>query len=150
MQLQSMDSECGIRITIEEGVFDLNGNTLSVNGTSGTLPVQDGGTLQLQGGETLTANASNPSFATGATVKYTGTVGPYTLKDYTYQHLTISGSGATFNMGVNEVLGGNLTVTAGTLDVNDLTLAVNGNTTINGGTLKTGTNIVTLGTQELT
>ncbi|MCK5161774.1 MAG: DUF2341 domain-containing protein, partial [Candidatus Aureabacteria bacterium] len=38
-----------------------------------------------------------------------------------------------------------IAVTGGTLDANDQTLSINGNTTINGGTLKTGTGVVTFG-----
>jgi hypothetical protein len=99
-----------------EGTFDINGNALTVNGSSGTLIAQDGGNLQLHGDETITANASNPQFQSGSIVTYDGTSGPYTLKDYTYSNLTINGSGATFNLpGTKSV--NNLTITAGTLDV---------------------------------
>lgn len=134
-------------LTIQEGTFDLSGYTLIVQG-AGTekLVVETGGNLQLQGGETITGDsASYPQLDSGSTVTYDGTVGPYTLKNYTYHHLTINGAGATFSPADNEVLGGDLTVTAGTFDINDLTLAINGNTLINGGTVKSGTNTVTFG-----
>lgn len=134
-------------LTIQEGTFDLNGFALSVTaGATEKIVVETGGNLQLQGGETITGDsASYPQLDSGSTVTYDGTVGSYTLKNYTYHHLTINGSGATFNPAANEILGGNLTVTAGILDVNDLTLAINGNTVINGGTMKSGTNTITFG-----
>ncbi len=142
----TMDAS-GQDLIIQEGTFDLSGFALSVtsSGTE-TIIIETGGNLQLQGGETITGDsASYPQLDSGSTVTYDGTVGPYTLKNYTYHHLTINGSGATFSPAANEVLGGNLTVTAGTFDVNDLTLAINGNTVINGGTMKSGTNTVTFG-----
>jgi len=52
-------------------------------------------------------------------------------------------------MGAGETLGGNLTVWAGTFDVNDQTLNINGTTTVNGSAvsavMKTGTGVVTFG-----
>ncbi len=134
-------------LIIQEGTFDLSGFALSVTAAATeTIIIETGGNLQLQGGETITGDsASYPQLDSGSTVTYDGTVGPYTLKDYTYKNLTINGAGAVFNPAANEVLGGNLTVTAGTLDVNDLTLAINGNTVINGGTMKSGTNTITFG-----
>ena len=104
--------------TIEEGTYDLNGNNLIVNGSGGVLTVQDGGNLQLQGGETITTNGGvNPTLQTGSTITYDGTAGPYSVKDYDYHHLTLNGSGAVFNLSNNEPIAGNLTITAGTLDL---------------------------------
>jgi hypothetical protein len=123
-------------LVIQEGTLDLSGNNLTVNGSLGTLVVQDGGTLRLQGGETITANASNPQLQSGSTVYYDGTSGPYTLKNYTtYQGLTIDGSGATFNLPAALDVNGNLTITAGTLD----TTASNYQTNVAGNWSNTGT-----------
>ncbi|HBY73402.1 MAG TPA: hypothetical protein DEG44_01790, partial [Candidatus Kerfeldbacteria bacterium] len=137
----------GQDLVIREGTFDVSGFALSVTGAgTETLVIESGGNLQLQGGETITGDsASYPQLDSGSKVTYDGTVGPYTLKDYTYSNLKINGSGGTFSPAANEVLGGSLALTAGTLDVNDLTLAINGDTTINGGTMKTGTNTITFG-----
>ncbi|MBI4408045.1 MAG: cadherin-like domain-containing protein, partial [Candidatus Kerfeldbacteria bacterium] len=134
-------------LTIQEGTFDLSGFGLSVTGVGvEKIIIESGGNLQLQGSETITSDsASYPQLDSGSTVTYDGTAGPYTLKDYTYSNLKINGSGAAFSPAGNEVLSGSLTVTAGTFDINDLTLAINGTTTINGGTVKTGTNTVTFG-----
>lgn len=110
-------------LIIEEGTFDLNNHTLSVSGTGSTFVVQDGGTLQLLGGETTTT----PTLQSGSTVIYDGTGS--TLQDWTYHHLTINGSG-TFTFGVNESLGGNFLLSAGTVDFNGKTVATTGDFTI--------------------
>ncbi|MFA6475594.1 MAG: hypothetical protein WCV88_05365, partial [Patescibacteria group bacterium] len=123
-------------LVIQQGTFDLSGNNLTVNGGSGTLVVQNTGTLRLQGGETITANASNPQLQSGSTVYYDGTTGPYTLKNYTtYQGLTIDGSGTTFNLPAALDVNGNLTISAGTLD----TTASNFQTNVAGNWSNSGT-----------
>lgn len=145
----------GQDLVIEEGAFDLNGNDLTVNGTSGTLVVQDGGNWRLQGGETITANSTYPSLLSGSIVTYDGTDASYTLKDYTYHHLVVTGGASSaFALAANESLGGNLTITSGVLDQATFTLAVTG-TFSNEGTLRrrqsetfTGTMDIDSGTVE--
>ena len=132
-------------LIIQEGTIDLSGFALTANGSSGTFIIEDGGVLQLQGDETITANSGYPQLNTGSTVTYDATSGTRNIKNYTYHHLTINGSGGTFTLGVGETLSGDLTVTAGTFDVSDQALSVNGNVTINGGNLATGTGVVTFG-----
>jgi hypothetical protein len=120
--------------------LDLNGQAFTCGST---FTVQDGGNLRLQGDEALTA----PTLDSGSTVTYDATSGTRDIKDYSYHHLTINGSGGTFTVPAlsDTSLGGNLTVSAGTLDINDQTLSWAGNTLIDGGTLKTGTGSVTMG-----
>ena len=138
-------NEANQDLIIEEGTFDLSGNNLSVDGGSATLIVEDGGNLQLQGDETIAAVGGYPQLNTGSTVTYDATSGSRAIKDYSYENLTFNGSGGTFTQGTSEVLGGNLTVTAGTFDVSDQSLVVDGNTTIDGGTMQSGTDSVTFG-----
>ncbi|MBI1907859.1 hypothetical protein HYS28_00365 [Candidatus Uhrbacteria bacterium] len=115
-------------LTIQEGTFDLNGSSLSVTG-AGTerIIVETGGNLQLQGGETITADsASYPQLDSGSTVTYDGGSN-ITIKDYTYHHLTIAGTtNVLFTLAANEILGGNLTITSGTLNLGGKNLTVTG------------------------
>jgi len=121
-------------LTLTSGTLDLNGNNLTVNGTSATLTVQNGAKLQLQGGETITANTNYPQLDSGSTVTYNGT-SSYTVKNYSYHHLTLNGSGGTFTLGAAGSVAGNLTITAGTLDLAGQNLSVTG-TFSNSGTLR--------------
>jgi hypothetical protein len=113
-------------LIITSGTLDINGFTTIVNGSSGTFTVAANGTLQMQGSETITTNATYPSFAAGATAKYTATSGPITMKDYTYSNLVIAGgtsvrfllpAAKTFN---------NVTITTGILDAAGQTMTING------------------------
>lgn len=141
-------------LTIQEGTFDLSGYALTVNGGSATLIVETGGVLRLQGGESITANTNYPQIDSGSTVYYDGTSGPYTLKDYTYHHLTVDGANTLFTLAANESVAGDVTITNGTLSQGGFTLSVSG-TFSNQGTLRrfqtetfTGTMDVDSGTVE--
>ena len=120
---------------VSYGITNGSGDLITVNGT-----------LQLHGDQTFTID-SNPALASGSTVEYTDTTGSIAIQnwDYTSGSLKINGSGATYTMGAGETIGENLTISAGTFDVSDQTLSVNGNTTIDGGTMMTGTGVVTFG-----
>lgn len=113
-------------LLIQEGKFNLAGFALTVNGSSGVMTVEDGGNFQLQGGETITLNASQPTLSTGSTVTYIGNgnagANTYTITNLksTYHHLAINSTdGATdvFQLGAALDVNGDLTLTAGTLDV---------------------------------
>ena len=118
----------GQDLTIQLGTFSLNGNALTINGRSGRLIVQSGANLQLQGGETLTFNAGQPTLNTGSTVTYTGD-GDGVSDGFTitrlkgvYHNLVIDsldfgGSSVdTFVLGGALDVNGNLTIAHGTLD----------------------------------
>ncbi|MFA5273243.1 MAG: LamG-like jellyroll fold domain-containing protein, partial [Candidatus Peribacter sp.] len=114
-------------------VLDLNGSTLVVTGAS----FSNEGTLRLQGGETVTdlTNDSN-----SGTVEYDGTSGPYTLKDWTYYDLVLSGAGATVALGANATVSHTLTVNANaTLSLGSSTLTATSATISNSGTMNEGT-----------
>ena len=98
-------------LTITQGTFDLSGQNLTVSGSGGTFVVEDGGNLQLQGGETLSRILNLKG---GSTVTYDGT-GSYSrlAATSTYQNLAFTGSGSwatSTPLTVNE----NFTQTAGT------------------------------------
>ena len=120
-------------LTIEEGVFGLGGFALNVDGSSSTLTVETGGTLQLQGAEVLTLNASQPTLDSGSTVTYTGDgdalADTYTLTTLksTYHHLNITstdGTTDTFDLGAAIDINGDFS-NSGTFDVSGTSYAVN-------------------------
>jgi hypothetical protein len=110
-------------ITIAEGTFDTSGNNFTVNGSSGKVVVQNGGNFQLQGGETLTFNASNPTLDVGSTVTYDGGAS-YTVNDWAYQTLVTAGSGI-FSLAAAETIV-NLTLNSGTFAAAGNALTVSG------------------------
>lgn len=120
-------------ITITSGTFDLNGNNLTVNGSSGTLVVQNGGTLKLNGDETITANSGNPQIQTGSTIEYGGT-SSYTIKGYSYSNMSISGSGSFSATSGPLTIGNNFTQSAGTFTAAGATTTIGKNITRTGGT----------------
>lgn len=143
-------------LIIQEGKLDINGNALAVNGSSSTLIVENGGTLQRRGGETVTANTNYPQLDSGSTVIYTGNGdgqrNTYTITTMaaTYHHLTINsidGNLDKFQLGANIDINGNLTITAGDFDVssNNRTVTVGGNWA-NTGTFTKQAGTVTLDT----
>ncbi|MCK5161884.1 MAG: DUF2341 domain-containing protein, partial [Candidatus Aureabacteria bacterium] len=137
--LDASDASCDL---------DINGNVTVSSGTLSAPTVLDdtsftaGGNWEISGTGIFTPNSGRVLFdasSTGKTittsssgaddfydVKFNNSSGEWTLQDA----LTVSND---------------IAVTLGTLDANDQALSLNGDTTINGGTLKTGTGIITFG-----
>ena len=119
----TMDSSTAFTIT--QGVLNLNGIALDV-GSSSTVSIANNGTLQLIGTESL----SNYTHDTNTgTITYTGT-GTYAglnsdIGD-TFQNLTFNGSGGVWDLGAATTINNNLTITAGTLDLDGQNLTVTG------------------------
>ena len=115
----------GHDLTIQSGELDLNGFNLTVNDV---LTVNAGGILRLQGDETLTiGGGTNPPILNAdSTVIYDGTSGPYTVRNWDYHHLVVNGSGGVFNLAAAESVAGDLSLSAGTLDISGNNLAVVG------------------------
>lgn len=112
-------------LTIQEGKLSLAGHDLTVNGTSSVMTIEDGGHLQLQGGETLTF-ATAPTFQTDSTTTFTGNgdagANTYTLNGLssTFGNLILNatdGASDTFQLSSALDINGDFTLTAGTLDV---------------------------------
>src|SRR6185436_7863739 len=110
----------GQALNITEGTLDLNGHDLTVGGSfsasdGGNLTVADGGNLQLQGSETITADAT--ILNDGSTVTYVGNgdglATNFTMKNLTYSNLTINATDGTdtFSLpGVDITASGTLTL----------------------------------------
>jgi hypothetical protein len=130
-------------LTIQQGTFDLTGQNLTVNGTSGTMVGKNTGNFQLQGDESVVANTNFPQFETGSTVTYDGTAGPYILKNWVYHHLTINGTGGMFNQNVTVDVNGDFTLLNGTLSPGSNNMTVAGSWINSGGTYVPGTSTVT-------
>lgn len=80
----------GGNLNLTAGKFELEGHNLTVVGT--TFAIGASGIFQLQGSETVNQVPDTNS----GTVVYDGTSGPYTIKDWTYDDLTIgTGTGTT-------------------------------------------------------
>ncbi|MCK5160009.1 MAG: DUF2341 domain-containing protein, partial [Candidatus Aureabacteria bacterium] len=128
--------------------LDIGGNVAASAGTLSAPAALDdtsftvAGNWEISGTGILTPNSGRvvfDTFSTGKTLT-TSSSGADDFYDVTFNN---SSGGWTIQdeLTVTNVL----TVTAGTLDSNDQALSINGDTTINGGTLKTGTGIVTFG-----
>jgi len=135
--IASLGSDTTItKLTIASGgTFNLDGHNFTVTNFI------NNGTLQLHGGETVI----EPTHGAGSTIEYNDTGASHTIKDWTYKSLKVNATGQIYTMGVTETLTENLTVSAGTFDVNDQILTINGNSIINGGTMKTGIDVITFG-----
>ena len=114
-------------LTIQKGTLNLNGKNVAISGT-----FQNADTLELQGGETI----PSPALLSGSTVIYNAPSGSnFSIRNWAYPNLTISGSGASFGLPASTSIG-NLSVRGGTL-------YLLGNNTVNtalsvdaGGTLR--------------
>ncbi|MBA7470048.1 hypothetical protein ES707_05325 [subsurface metagenome] len=116
-------------LTISAGTtLDLAGKNLTLESGS---TFSNSGTLKLQGDETVSKAPTNGS---GSTVEYTAT-DSRAIKNWTYYHLKINGSGGTFTVGTGETLGGDLTIAAGIFNLNGQIVNVTGNFLKSGGTL---------------
>ena len=134
----------GQDLNLSNGSFDLNGNNLSVNGSSGQFNVSNNGILRLQGNESIVANSNFPALAVGSTVLYYGTGGPYTLLNLDYDNLQFDGLGGVWQASQSLNIPGNLTITNGTLSLLGNTLSVTG-TFNNLGTLRlVGTEVLNI------
>ncbi|MCX6808282.1 MAG: fibronectin type III domain-containing protein [Candidatus Berkelbacteria bacterium] len=107
-----------------------------------TSTIVNSGTIKYAGATTSWTTTTNITNNLGSTIIYTGTSGTQAIKDITYSNLTINGAGATYILPADKTVN-NLTVTAGTLDLNTHNLSVAGNL-INGATLTVGNSDVTL------
>ncbi len=95
------------------------------------------GTLNLLGSETITTPSTN-----AGTVDYSGTLGPYTIKTWTYNNLTISGA-STFTVGAALTIDGNLSISNGTFDATGETINLSGNWNRAGGNFtNTGSTVI--------
>jgi len=110
-------------LLLQAGTLNLNGNDLLVNGSGSIFTVDAGTKLQLKGNESVTT----PTIGANSSILYTGSTGPYIIKDWAYENLIINGPGGTFELAAIESVARDLTITAGTLDINNNDLTVVGN-----------------------
>ncbi len=126
--------------SVTAGTLSLNGNNLSCT----NLTVASNGTLQLQGGESVTT----PTLNSGSTVKFTGTSGTnsYTIPSWSYSDLTIDTGGMgtnTFNAPSSLSLA-TFTLANGTFVAPSGSLVLTGNFVHNGGTFTNNSGTVSL------
>ncbi len=145
--------------TIDSNTVTLVGNQYSATTTvsgSGTLNLAGyqfsptvfnvSANLKLTGDETAVGGSAlaTPTL-TSSTVTYTATTSTRAIKDWSYNNLTINGSGGTFTVGTsNLTIPGNLTLSAGTFTAPSGTLNVGGNWTNSGGTFSSNSGSVNL------
>jgi hypothetical protein len=136
LQLATNDIDIDGDLTISaSGALDLNSQDLNLSGT-----FTNNGTLILHGSETVTTIANNP----GSMVKYNGTSGPYTLKNWTYDSLQLSSASATtYNLPADLTVNADLAIAGNnTLDAT----ASNYNVTIKGNWTNSGIFVCRTGT----
>jgi fibronectin-binding autotransporter adhesin len=143
------------KIAITTGTLSVSGNLVynssASAGTQVTAVVDmsgGAGTLNLAGSLTLTNGTGTLTPGTTSTVVYNGT-GAQTVtfaSAITYNDLTINKSSGTATLGAATTIGGDLTLTQGTLSAgaSNFNLIVGGNWTNNGGTYSGGSSTVTL------
>ncbi len=110
---------------VQEGVLDLSGFNVTVNGTNGTFQVEDGGVVELYGNEVGTFNSGQPDLQTGSTVRFTGDADAssdtYTITNFldTYANFEIASAdaGDVFVLGEALDVNGDLSILEGELDV---------------------------------
>jgi hypothetical protein len=146
-------------LTVTSGTFDqtASGRTIGKGG-SGTVTMGPSGKLILrQTGTTAYSSAftggwATPTLQAGSTVEYQG-ASATSLELTTFYNLILNGTGP-LSLSGNTTLGGNLTITAGTLTTtaNNFSLDVSGNVTVtgtltpNGSTITVGGNMGGAGT----
>ncbi len=132
----------GQDLAITSGEFDLGGYNLSV---TDQFTIGASGTLTLQGGETTN---KNPTISAGGTVKYNGTGGSYTMKNWSYSNLTVAGGvSSVFTQPANLSGINNLTITSGIMAQGGYNLSAT--TLSNDGTLRLyGSETLTLTTMD--
>lgn len=108
---------------ITGGTNRLNVSNISAGAGASTLSMANGGTLIIRG----TWVSANLAFTAGTgTIEIQSNITlPTTYSSY--NNLTINGAGATVKPGVATTINGNLVITAGTLNANNLNLSVKGN-----------------------
>jgi hypothetical protein len=125
-------------MNLQSGYLYANGSNLTV--TSGTFSLA--GTLDLLGGETITT----PSADTG-TVNYSGGAGPYTIKNWSYYNLSISGTATFRPVAGTTAVGNNFSISNGIFDMqtNGADMNVIGGVSISGGTLNATNRTIQVG-----
>ncbi|MCK5161304.1 MAG: hypothetical protein KAQ99_06990, partial [Candidatus Aureabacteria bacterium] len=128
--------------------FDMDGNVTVSAGTLSAPAVLDdtsctvAGNWEISGTGILTPNAGRIVFDASSTGK---TITTLSSGADDFYDVTFNNSSGGWTLQDALTVTNALTVTAGTPDANDQALSINGNTTIDGGTLKTGTGVVTFG-----
>jgi hypothetical protein len=144
----------GQTCTVAGGVFDLSGYNFTCGST---FTVANGGTLRLIGSE---ASVTVPTLSSGSSVAYKGNgdtnANSYTLKNWTYHHLTAAMTDANDTLDATGVtpltLGGGLTISSGTFSA-PAALNIAGNYNKTGGAFTHNAGTVTFngsGVQSVT
>ncbi|MEK9137182.1 MAG: hypothetical protein AAB393_08670, partial [Bacteroidota bacterium] len=119
-------------LSISGGTFDLSSYSANRASAGGTLTVSNAATVKIGGTGTIPSNYSTHSIGSASTIEYAGTTQTVATlnSSQNYGNLTISGSG-TKTLAGNVGVEGDLTISAGTLDLSSYTV----NHTSAGGTV---------------
>ncbi|MCK4945697.1 MAG: hypothetical protein KAS59_05500, partial [Alphaproteobacteria bacterium] len=131
----SCDLDIGGNVTVSSGTLSA---PVALDDTSFTAA----GNWEISGTGIFTHNSGRvlldaPSSGKTITTSSSGTDDFYDV--------TLNNSSGSWTLQDELTINNDLYLTEGVLDANDQTLSINGNTTIDGGTLKTGTGVVTFG-----
>ncbi len=127
-------------LVVTDGTLDLKGFTLNVNDK---ITVQNGGRIRALGSETVTGTKD---FKAGSEIEYYGT-GSYTTKlpfGNAYVNLFFTGVGGLWEPDGPVTVSENLTITAGTFDIDGNNLTVTGTFSNDGKLRMEGTEVVSM------
>lgn len=103
-------------LAVNGGTLNLDAHTISRASAGGELSVASGAVLSIGGTGTLPGNFGTHTFASGSTVQYAGAAQVIAQPSSQYSHLVVAGTGTKTLQG-NTNVSGNLSVNAGTLDI---------------------------------
>jgi hypothetical protein len=114
-------------LSISSGTFDLGSFTANRLTGGGTLTVSNGARLKIGGTNTVPSNYSTHSIGATSTIEYSGTNQSIAVLNSSqdYGHLAVSGSGTEITAG-DITVRNNLSITAGSLNINTYTLKIGG------------------------
>lgn len=130
-------------LSVTSGTFDLGSFTANRLTAGGTLAVSDGAKLKIGGTNTIPSNYTAHSIGATSTIEYGGTNQTIAVLNSVqdYGHLTVSGSGTEMNDSI--AVRNNLSITAGSLDINEYTLKIGGSIS-NSGVFTAGNGTIEL------
>lgn len=122
----AVSSHVAGNLSVTSGTFDLGNFTVNRLTAGGTLTVANGAKLKIGGANTIPANYNTHSVGATSTIEYSGANQSVAVLNSAqdYGHLIVSGLGTTLNDSIT--VRGDLSIPAGSLDINTYALRIGG------------------------